>query len=360
MYIRTGLGTLRSIRERLSQHLVEFRNPWPLVPGLELDMGPGVAEALARVGRCEDLAISPSGTRLAIVGFHSRLCLVLALDGTEGSDTIAIPDFVEIVSPAVTQPHGVDWLDDASLVVANRDGAVAILDVPCELGGRHLQLDARSIVRGKGFSRLAWPGSVAVLRGPANEPSLLVCNNYIDRVSQHFLDPATLQETRSRTVFARGTHVPDGIAISPDGAHIAISCHGGQKVVLYATGRMGRLAAPKAILMGAFSPHGLRFTPDGEHLLVADAGSPYVHVYPRGNGWDNRREPAHSVQVVDGATYIRGRTQPDEGGPKGIDIHVQHQLVALCSQELGLKIVPLRALVAPAAGGEAEPARPTV
>jgi hypothetical protein len=49
--------------------------------------------------------------------------------------------------------------------------------------------------------------------------------------------------------------------------------------------------------------------------------------------------------VLDQDTYLRGRTQPDEGGPKGVDIHPGGQFVALCCEEVRLKLVPLAGLL---------------
>jgi DNA-binding beta-propeller fold protein YncE len=238
-------------------------------------------------------------------------------------------------------------VDDTTLAVGNRDGSVAIIKAPREMGGRHLRLEPLSIVRGKGFSKLAWPGSVAVTRSVEGAPaSVLACNNYIDRVSEHFIDPAqNFRETGSRVVYARGVYIPDGVALSPDGDSVAISSHGSHTVPIYSQRRTGRLAAPLARLSGAIYPHGLRFTADGEHLLVADAGSPYLHVFERGAGWTGERRPARSVQVLDDETYLRGRTQPDEGGPKGIDIDPRGRFVAICCEEVRLKIVSLDALL---------------
>ncbi len=347
MYIRTGLGTLRALRERLSRYTFEVRDPEPLVPGLEISMGQGVPGALDRIGRCEDLRISPDGSRLAIPGYHSKMCLVLAIAFDDAAQALRIDDFLEIESPAITLPHGLDWVDDEALAVANRDGSVAVVSAPREMRGRHLRLNPTSIVRGKGFSRLAWPGSVAVSRTANGEQaSILACNNYIDRVSEHFIEAApAFRETGSRVVYARGVYVPDGIALSPDGRSVAISSHGNHTVPIYSRRRTGRLVAPEGKLTGAQFPHGLRFTPGGAHLLVADAGGPYVHVFERGEGWRGERGPVRSVQVLDDETYLRGRTQPDEGGPKGIDIDPHGRFVAICCEEVRLKVMPLAALL---------------
>ena len=355
MYVRTGLGTLRSLRERLSHYKFEVHDPQPLVPALETRMAAGVAEALERIGRCEDLRFSPDGTRLAIPGYHTRMCLVLAIAFDDEEQVVHLNDFLEIESPGITLPHGLDWVNDTALAVANRNGSVAIVDVPREMAGRRLNEEALSIVQGKGFSKMAWPGSVAVTRTTAGATTILACNNYVDRITEHVIDPgARFAETDSSVMYARGLYIPDGIAVSPDRRWIAVSCHGSHSVAIYSAHRTGRFAAPVARLSGPRFPHGLRFTADGQHLLVADAGSPYMHVFERGAGWPGARSPIRSVQVLDDETYLRGRTQPDEGGPKGVDIHPGGRFVAICCEEVRLKLAPLDGLLgsnAPATAG---------
>lgn len=346
MYIRSGLGTLRVVRERISHFKFEVAEPQPLAPALEVAMAEGVAASITRLGRCEDLRFSPDGSRLAVPGYKSKICLVLAVSFDEATSTVSLSDSVEVESPGFTQPHGLDFIDNETLAVGNRDSDIAIVSLPARFGARRVTIEPASMVTGKRFTRTHWPGSVAVYRDAAGELSVLACNNYIDRVSQHFLAPsAGYRETRSRIAFARGLHIPDGVAVSPDGQWIAISCHESHVVAVYSVARTGRLAAPVAEFPGAHFPHGLRFTPDGESLMVADAGSPYVHVYARGRGWEGSRRPVRSVRVLDEETYRRGRTMPSEGGPKGIDFDPRARMVAVCCEEAGIKFLPFAAFV---------------
>ncbi|MGH6894014.1 MAG: hypothetical protein ACREEP_17350 [Dongiaceae bacterium] len=84
---------------------------------------------------------------------------------------------------------------------------------------------------------------------------------------------------------------------------------------------MNQDADPDGILRCVSYPHGLRFGADDRYVFVADAGAPYVHFYANdGQGWRGVRNPVMSFRVMDEPVFVRGRHNPREGGPKGIDI----------------------------------------
>jgi DNA-binding beta-propeller fold protein YncE len=86
------------------------------------------------------------------------------------------------------------------------------------------------------------------------------------------------------------------------------------------TPRLNRRSEPAGILSGVNYPHGVLFSPDDKFVFVADAGAPNVLVYARdGDSWQGLRYPVKSVRVMDDETFLRGRKNPEEGGPKGID-----------------------------------------
>ena len=56
-------------------------------------------------------------------------------------------------------------------------------------------------------------------------------------------------------------------------------------------------------------------------LLVADAGSPFVHIYEAPDlNWRGVRTPLLSVRTLSDEQFAAGRYNPQEGGPKGIDV----------------------------------------
>jgi sugar lactone lactonase YvrE len=161
---------------------------------------------------------------------------------------------------------------------------------------------------------------------------LLVCNNYAHTVTRHLLDSrAAYSAVVSETLLEDGLTVPDGVAHSPSGRWLAVSNHGAQAVFVYRNDpQLCRSRAPDAVLHGVTYPHGLRFTPDEESLLVADAGAPFVHVFDRGSGdWTCQHQPAKSIKVMDDAAFRQGNLNSEEGGPKGIDVSPDGQLMVV-------------------------------
>jgi DNA-binding beta-propeller fold protein YncE len=74
-------------------------------------------------------------------------------------------------------------------------------------------------------------------------------------------------------------------------------------------------------LRNVLCPHGVRFTVDGEFILVADAAARYINVYVKdGESWRGTRDPVRLFPVLSDEAFDRGRHNPQEGGPKGLDI----------------------------------------
>ncbi len=300
------------------------------------------------LGRTEDIRFSPNNRLLAIAGFGRRRVLLLEIDLSR-KDHILIGDFVDLASDDLGEVHGIDFIDDATLVVANRDGHVVILAIPAqELGGRTLQATTTRTLRRGMLSRIRSPGSIAVRRRAFGLASLYVCQNYRNRVSHHVVVPgAAYAQVWSNMAAGRDLDVPDGIAISPDARWIAISSHGTHDVKIYETDAAHRIdAQPAGVLSGVGYPHGLRFTPDGRHLVVADAGQPVLQVYSSKGDWRGQREPTRTVQVMDPADYMRGKFSEEEGGPKGIDIDRTGRVLAVTTEMQPLRFFATSAIVA--------------
>jgi hypothetical protein len=78
---------------------------------------------------------------------------------------------------------------------------------------------------------------------------------------------------------------------------------------------------PAGILSNLSYPHGVCFTQNNNFVLVADAAAPYVHLYAKARGdWKGKRDPIASIRTMDDEIFLRGRCNPEEGGPKGLDI----------------------------------------
>jgi hypothetical protein len=338
---------------------------------IDFTAGKEVHAALSRIGRTEDVAFAPGGGLLAVAGLaKNRLLLLRHRPGMDaGPMTVELSDFVEIESEALRYPHGLAWLDARTLIAASRGGEVAVFEFPETLTfGR--RIDVRPLLRLGPGEHVKTPGSVSALPVGADLVELLVCNNYVDQVSRHLLDRrGGLALIASEILLDRGLGVPDGVAHSPSGRWIAVSNHDHHCVFVYRNdGRLNPESPPDGRLEGFRFPHGLRFA--GEtRLLVADAGAPFVHLFDSDGGdWSGDRRPSRSLRAVDDAVFVRGRYDPQEGGPKGLDISADGRVLVATCEEQPLAFFDLRALLGPAAASslvqpiedEAERARNTL
>jgi hypothetical protein len=307
-----------------------------------------VRQALASIGRTEDVTLSHDGRRLAIAGFGTSTCLFLdmEMDFSAGRKDVLLSNPVRISWPGLKTPHGIAFLDREAVLVADRGGAVSLVRIPSAGSG---QGDAFRIEpMDVSFQRTAWPGSVAVIPRGGDRRDILVCNNYRHRVSRHRLRVgARPRVTGDKVLLKAGLNIPDGIAVSPSERWIAISNHGTGTVLLFRnTWLLNRRSAAAGELRDAGCPHGVRFTPDGRHILVADAGRPFVKVYAAsGEDWRGPRESVTSFPVMDAETFARGNVNSEEGGPKGIDVDAGMNVLVTTNGEQPLAFFDLKAVL---------------
>jgi len=77
------------------------------------------------LGRTEDVQFSPTQRRLAVAGFHANRIAVFDVEiaRVAGEPRVALNEVVEIDSATLKGPHGLCFLDEDTLVVANREGS---------------------------------------------------------------------------------------------------------------------------------------------------------------------------------------------------------------------------------------------
>jgi hypothetical protein len=328
----------------------------------------GVAEAISGLGRTEDLCFSPDGRRVAITCFHQRAIAVVDVEvsGGEASPSVVHTAITRLVAEELEQPHGVDWLDDRTLIVADRAGRIGLLAVPDPCVGEAVDVSVDLLGLDGEFAAIYGPGSVTVLRREAAAAEVLVCDNWGNCVTRTRLDRGDRWTvSASRVSLQRLLDLPDGVAASPDGAWVAVSNHNRQVVVVYesshdpATDALDR--APVGVLRGSSYPHGLRFTRGGDLLLVADAGSPFVHVHRRGDrGWSVAGHPSAAIQVLSREEFASGNARSDEGGPKGLDLDPLERVLAVTCEGAPLRWFDWRAAQAAAPPARADLVPPEV
>jgi len=292
-----------------------------------------VSNVLASFERAEDVKFSPSNRRLGLAMPESNKVAILSVRPPKSADQgVLITDVFVICSTLLKYPHGIDFLDEDRLVVANRQGDLAIFKLrSSEAKTSVCGAEPLAILTSSESRLLSGPGSVAITKMANGLYQALVCNCYAHYVTRHILDLSDGFSIRSSEILLRkNLYIPDGVCVSRDNQWIAISNHQMQTVHLYKnSSSLNELAEPDGILRCAQYPHGLRFTPDNRFLLAADAGAPYVHIYQaEESDWRGVRNPVASYRILSNEDYLRARNAPEEGGriaaeeggSKGIDI----------------------------------------
>lgn len=292
-----------------------------------------VRNVIASLGRTEDVRFSPNNRRLAITAFRENAVGLFDVEITNdgGRKGITLSRAVMCTASCLDYPHGLDFIDDDTLVVVSRGGNVPILRLPSgEIPGPTCEATPVQILKAEDMPALAIPGSVGVFPSPRPPYEFVICNSGGNTVTRHVVDGASAS---CSVLLQKWLHIPDSVSISADQRWIAISNHDSHNVMIYRNQPgLNKDSDPDGILRSVVYPHGLRFTADGRHIVVADAGAPYIHVYAsKVDGWHGVHNPVASVRVMDQATYQAGRRNPKEGGPKGIDLDKSmNVLVATC------------------------------
>ena len=296
---------------------------------------------LQELGRTEDIKFSPDSRRLAIAGFKKDKLLILDIKVVPSPNgiSVSLTDFVEITSPSLNRPHGLAFIDDKTLIAVNRRGEAPIFEIP-HGGEREKKFHIRPLltIGCNDKHKLESPGSVSVWRLDHDRFEILICNNYAHHITRHILERKDqLKLVSNEVLLSNGLTIPDGIAVNNGNRWIAVSNHDRHCVFLYQNKpHLNPQTKPDGILRNIIYPHGVRFTPDNNYVIVADAGSPYVNIYAKtADGWKGTRNPQATLRVMDEATYLRGKINPQEGGFKGIDIdHDMNVLVSTCEENV--------------------------
>lgn len=333
-----------------------------MFPALAFTAPPGVADAVGSLGRTEDVRFSPGRRRLAIASFFLNRIAVFDVEISSAREVphVALTGGVLVSSPALRSPHGVDFLDERTLIVTSRDGDVSLLALPP--GDREVSAHVVAPLArwpADTTTGLSAPGSVTVTHGDDGRCEILICNNAGHTVTRHLVEGHALAS--SRVLLRQHLAIPDGVCVSPDRRWIAVSNHTTHNVLLYEnTPALHAGSEPEGILRRLYYPHGLRFSADGRHLFVADAGAPCLHVYAAdGEEWRGVHLPLATVRIMDDATFRKGQLNPQEGGPKGLDIDPGADVLVVTSecQPLAFFDVPTLLDHARAAGGSSPETR---
>lgn len=309
-----------------------------------------VLDTIATIGRTEDLRFSPDHRRLAVAAILRAQIFVFDIEvrSTPTGKQVHLGAVVELSSDHLFAPHGLDFVDNDILAVANREGELCLFRLPPRDGLAKAELSLLQSFPST-ERELLGPGSVAASQRADGKHELLVCRNFGHRISRHVLDATKgYAHCEERVLLGKWLEIPDGISIDPARRWLAVSSHNTQSVLLYSyADALHAESDPEAVLRGASYPHGLRFSVDGRYLLLADAGAPYVHVYHQPDGhWQGVYDPHLSLRVMNDALFHSGNQNPQEGGPKGIDIDCHAGILVTSCQTQTLAFFDLDPLLA--------------
>jgi WD40 repeat protein len=303
---------------------------------------PEVENVIASMGRTEDMAFSPDYKWLVITGFKKNTLYFFSTNITQNNNmrSIDIQKFSIIRSREILQPHGIAFLDNEHILIANRRGIVNIFKVPAELGN-NAEIDLEPVARIKSDfrCRVKAPGSIAVVKTDFGSYRVLAANNYIHTVTSHKVDLVHGIKVRNEGVLIRKElDIPDGLCVSRDRKWVAISNHCTGTVLIYKLNLdLNRRTPPCGVLEGIVCPHAIRFSKDGDLLFVVDSASAYFHIYKSSNGdWSSARKPHKTVRIITDDMFIDGRYNAQEGGIKGLDINFRDNILVVTSEHLPL------------------------
>ena len=324
--------------------------------GLEIapDASTSVRAALEQTKGGEDVRFSPNNRLMAIANAHHNSIVIVDVDiaTVDHRPQVTLTAGAALSSPRLKYPHGVDFLDDETIVVASRDADVTVFRLPSD-ASRPAELTPIDPPPGRRFERLNAPGSLAIATGVDGGTEVLVCNNHGNTITRHSLDDESRAVTRSNVLLRRWLSFPDGISLTAEGTWIAVSNHHARVVTLFERSEsLHEDADPDCILRGVSYPHGVCFSADGRHVVVADCAGPFVHVFERdGHPWRGVQYPNLSVRVMDDAVFqLHPRCNLGDGGPKGIDIDRHGRVLAVSSEYQQLAFFDLAAIFERSAG----------
>lgn len=299
------------------------------------DAASGVRDVITRIGRTEDVKLSPDNSRLAIPDYYGKNIFLFSIriETSAALPRITLLDYSIVSSRSLREPHGVAFLDNDHIIVCNRTADVCVFKIP--VPGDHPRernVEPLASIKGNGIlsARVLTPGSVDCYEIAEDRYRFLVCNNDWNAITSHIIRLGNAAQIRNEGILIENRlRIPDGVSFSGDNAWIAISNHVDGEVLIYRnTSELNKKTRPTAILRGIVCPHGVRFTSDGKVVLVADAASQYLHVFESTDGnWNGVQEPTKSIRLLDDKTFYSGRYDSREGGLKGIAIDSSNRVL---------------------------------
>ena len=148
---------------------------------------PPVQDVIDALGRTEDVRFSPSARRLAVAANSEIAVFRVDIAVSPGEKRISLTDAVILSSPHLKHPHGIDFFDEETIIVADRGGDACIFALPPAKANNGHACDAAplGVIHAGEVELLNTPGSVSVMRKGPQRYGVLICNNFVHMVTKH-------------------------------------------------------------------------------------------------------------------------------------------------------------------------------
>lgn len=310
------------------------------------------ANALNHIGRTEDIHISPDGRYLALAGYLTNKILIMRINAKQinGKWNIKLKKYFEITSLSLYQPHGVCWINNNHIIVANRSTDTVIFELPKKHSKLRLNLEPISSIKVDKIDLLNYSSCLHIYNLGLGLYEALICSNEGHYVSSHILDGNRKFLSLSSIILLKDDlNVPDGVVVSNDKKWIGVSNHDKHNVYIYLNQKiLDQHTQPSAVLNGPLYPHGIIFYNDDHYIFVADAGTPYVYGFFSSSGdWKGQFKPFIKLKVMEDAFYKAGHVNSQEGGPKGIYISQNTNLLIITCDQVRVAFFDLKKILKP-------------
>ncbi len=318
---------------------------------IPFDAPDAALKALNGLGLTEDLAFSPDKNRLIIVSYELSKLLVLDIK-IEGSTTnykVSITNHCEISSSNLKNPHGIVWIDNNTVIVANRSGEAIVLAIPAITNKvKRLDLVPLQIFPSAELDKINSTDCIGINHLGSKLHEVLICSNSGNYVASYILDESNNFAVQGSSILLkRNLKVPDGVKFSHDSQWIAVCNHDDHTVFIYENLKsLNCDSTPSGTLHGVNYPHGITFM--GENFIfVSDAGAPFIYGYQSKSGnWHGNHQPFIQLRIMDENSFKAGHFNHQEGGAKGLCLVKGSSLLAISCQQRHLSFIDL-ALVLP-------------
>ena len=298
--------------------------------------------------RTEDVKFSPSGRLLAIAS--SKTIILLQIDPAQ--TPIKVLQTMTFDYPGMTFVHGIDFISDALMVIADRQAWVTFHEIPAPEAW-----EPKMVLPTVHEMGSAWFGEKGLLRPTTNR--MVRCGPGSIRVAGGTFYVATINQntvTRHAYELSEGgittgeaelvahdaIEIPDGIALTRTGDLLAVSNSAFSKIFVYNTATRNLQCVLRDPRMN--NAHGLCFDASGSTLYAVDAGQPFVYGFHSRDGW---KTSVHGAACMFSAFEqqnfalakqgIPPQTQTIEGGLKGIDIDPTGRILAVTARRQTLR-----------------------